>query len=95
MAGFLIMIILFFFALPKLSSSFSLHAQRNRRFTSTYLSNIKVRAKTKQKKGHFAEEFFAFSKNRSKTPRRFAPESRSFLRIFCTEGLQGCALTFI
>ena len=51
--------------------------------------------KTKQKKGHFAEEFFAFSKNRSKTPRHFAPESRSFLRIFCTEDLQGCALTLI
>ena len=51
--------------------------------------------KTKQKKGHFAEEFFAFSKNRSKTSRRFAPESRSFLHIFCTEDLQGCALTLI
>jgi len=51
--------------------------------------------KTKQKKGHFAEEFFAFSKNRLKTSRRFAPESRSFLRIFCTEDLQGYALTFV
>ena len=41
--------------------------------------------KTKQKKGHFAEEFFAFSKNRSKTPRRFAPESRSFCSPILTK----------
>ena len=31
-----------------------------------------------KRKRHFAEEFFAVGKNRSKTPRRYAPESRSF-----------------
>ena len=37
-------------------------------------------------KDPFAEEFFAFGKNRSKTPRRFAPVLGAFLRIFCTSG---------
>ena len=37
-------------------------------------------------KDPFAEEFFAVGKNRSKTPRRYAPVFGAFQRIFCTSG---------
>ncbi|MEZ4875202.1 MAG: hypothetical protein R2793_07095 [Flavobacteriaceae bacterium] len=47
------------------------------RFFSLFIS-FACPKETNQRKGHFAEEFFAAGKNRSNAPRHFVPGSRSF-----------------
>ena len=50
--------------------------------------SLLVQRKRNKRKDPFAEEFFAVGKNRSKTPRRYAPVFGAFQRIFCTSGFR-------
>ena len=50
--------------------------------------SLLVQRKRTKRKDPFAEEFFAVGKNRSKTPRRYAPVFGAFQRIFCTSGFR-------